>query len=120
MTGRTTFISNMLNQTAVYWANPVNDGYGGRSFDTGTEVSVRWEQKQELFIDEKANELRSHAVVYTETDMTTGEYLYLGTLADLSSAEEGDPLSILGAYEIRATEKITNLAADRTLRKVWL
>jgi len=120
MAGRTTFLSGQLNQTAVFWANPVNDGYGGRSFDDAVEVSVRWEDRQEIFVDVSGREVRSRSVVYVSTDMSSGEYLYLGTLTDLSSAEEGDPLSVSNAYAIRAFQKVPNLAGDVFVRKVWL
>lgn len=120
MTGQSTFLSGQLNQKAVYWANPVNDGYGGRSFDDAIEIDVRWEDRQELFIDASGEEVRSRSVVYVAIDMSSGEYLYLGILAGLSSTEEGDPLTVSSAYAIRAFRKIPNVAGDVFVRKAWL
>ena len=117
MTGRSKFISGKLNQTAVYWGNPVSDGAGGRTFADPVEVAVRWEDK---FIDLRGREVRSRAVVYLAQDVVAEGYLYLGTLADLSSAEEGDPLSIAAAYEIRGYAKSPDVAGGRFLRQVWL
>lgn len=119
-TGRLNWPANDLNQTVVYWANPTPTGAGGRGFDDPIEVDARWEQKQELFIDVNGQELRSRAVVHIDQAVDLGGYLYLGTLADLSSAEEGDPLSISAAYEIRNVAYIPDVKATKHLRKAWL
>ena len=120
MTSRSKMLANQLKQTAVYWGNPQNDGYGGRTFDDAIEIAVRWEDRQERFVDTQVREQVSRAVVYVATDLVIGGYLYLGTLTDLSSAEEGDPLSVSSAYEIRALSKSPDIGADRFARKVWL
>ena len=120
MTSRSKMLANQLNQTAVYWSNPQSDGYGGRTFDDAVEISVRWQDRQEKFIDMQGHEQVSRAVVYTSIDVTVGGYLYLGELADLSSAEEGDPFAISTAYEIRAFSKSPDIGADKFARKVWL
>lgn len=113
-------LENQLKQAAVYWGNPSSDGYGGRTFDDPVEINVRWSDRQEMFVDTQAREQVSRAVVYVATDLVIGGYLYLGALADLSSAEEGDPLSISTAYEIRSISKTPDIGADRFARKVWL
>lgn len=119
--GRSTLLRHNLRQTAVYWANPQSDGFGGRTFDDPIEVSVRWEDRQELFINASGQEETSKAVVHLAQDVDLGGYLYLGTLADLSSAEEGDPFaSGVASYEIRGFRKIPDIRAERSLRKVWL
>lgn len=113
-------------QTAVYWGGPVNDGYGGRTFDDAVELSpadrngVRWEQREELFIDASGEERRSQAVVYVAQDVETGGYLYLGELADLDSEELSDPLALDDAYEVRSFKKVPNMAGDKWMRKAWL
>lgn len=113
-------LTNGLKQTAVYWANPANDGYGGRTFDEAIEISVRWEEKQELFIDSNGQEVRSNAVVYVSQDLDMGGYLYLGEQSDLSSAENADPLIIDAAHEIRGWSKIPGCRAGNYMRKAWL
>ena len=120
MTSRSTMLANQLKQTAVYWGNPSSDGYGGRTFDDAVEMDVRWQDRQELFVDAQGREQTSRAVVYVATDLIIGGYLYLGELTDLSSAEEGDPLAVAAAYEIRAISKTPDIGASRFARKVWL
>lgn len=113
-------MKDMLRQTAVLWANPTSDGQGGRTFDDPVETNVRWEQQQELFTDASGQERLSRAVVFIDRDVAVGEYLFLGGLDDLSSAEESDPLIVGDAYEIMKFEKIPDLSASRSVRKVWL
>jgi len=112
--------SHGFNQKAVYWSTPVVDGYGGRTFATGVEVSVRWEQRQELFIDATGQEARSNAIVFIAQDVDLAGYMYLGTLASLSTAEKADPLAVSSAYEIRMFNKNVNIAGDDFLGEVWL
>lgn len=118
--GQSTLLTDKLKQTAVFWGNPQNDGAGGRTFDDPIELSVRWEQQQELFVDASGQESTSKAVVYVDQDVDIGGYLYLGDLDELSSAEESDPLTVGEAYEIRSFKKLPDIKADRFLRKAWL
>lgn len=120
MTSRSKMLENQLRQAACYWGNPQSDGYGGRTFDDPVEIDVRWVDRQEMFVDTQAREQVSRAVVCVAIDLDVGGYLYLGTLVDLSSAEEGDPLSVSAAYEIRAISKTPNIRADQFVRRVWL
>ena len=48
-------LQKFLNQTAVYWANPVPDGLGGYTYDDPEEVKVRWTDKQERFFSSESN-----------------------------------------------------------------
>lgn len=106
-----------LNQTAVYWDSPKSDGYGGRTFDDPAEVSVRWEDKQELFIDASGNEVRSQSMVYVDRDMDVDGYIALTTLDDLSSS---DPMDVDIALPIRSFSKIPSIKGTTFVRKVWL
>lgn len=119
MTGRSTLTTSALKQTAVYWGNPTPDGLGGRTFDDPVEISVRWERKQELIIDQNGEEVTSHAIVYVSQDMELGGYLYLGALADLSSSTE-NPQEVDEAREIRRFDKIPDLRGTRFTRAAWL
>ena len=118
--GQSTLATHNLRQTAVYWSSPTNDGHGGRTFDEPTETMVRWEERQEMFVDALGREVRSSAVVYAGRDLDLGGYLYLGTLNDLASDEEADPMIVNSAREIRSMSKIPDIRARRFFRKVWL
>lgn len=112
--------TDKLNQTAVYWASPVDDGYGGKTFDTGVEISVRWEDRNIKFIDADGEENLSRAIIYANQDFDLGGYLFLGTLNDLSSAAGDDPTVEHDAYEIKQVLKSPSVKSDQYLRKVYL
>ena len=81
-------------ETAVYWGSPVSDGYGGMTFADPVEIKVRWDDTNEMVTDEKGDEKLSSARVTPLQDLDLNGKLFLGTLADLDSGEEGDPISI--------------------------
>lgn len=109
-----------LNQTAVYWGNAQSDGSGGRTFDAAVEIDVRWEDRQELFIDAAGQEQQSRAIVVVSQDVERRGYLYLGDLDDLSSSEIADPLLISNAYEIRHFTKSPDRRGTSYFRRAML
>lgn len=118
MTAR--FLTRSLNQIVVYWGNPQPDGFGGHSYDDPVEIDARWQHKQELYTDSTGQEVKSAAIVYAGQDVDIDGYLFLGDLADLSSAEEGDPQTVDGAYRVGAFGKSPSLKATAFERKIWL
>ena len=109
-------IDKFLKQTAVYWGGPVNNGFGGFIFDSQypIELDVRWEDKQELFLDGQGQQSLSRAVVYTNIDIDINGYMLLGELTDLNS--DGDPQKHEGAMRIMAFSKIPDLKAQNFVR----
>lgn len=120
MTSRSMRFARPRQQKAVLWAVSGATADGGRTFSDAAEIDVRWEDRSELFIDENGQERQSSAVVWTGQDVTRGSYLYLGTLASLSSSEEADPQVVAEAHEVRQTAKVPNRRSDAYERRVWL
>ena len=128
MGGITSLLTRNCNQTCVYWGNPVNDGEGGKTFDDPVELACRWEEMVQVVTDAKGNEVTSRALVYLLQDVDEEGMLFLGTLTDLSSAEEDDPLGIEAgdhsgqkAYVIKRFQKIPALGSTTEfVRKAFL
>lgn len=118
-------IEKICKQTAVYWANPVDDGYGGYSYDAPIEIYCRWEDKEEKIVEQKGTsshgeEIISTSQIYVLQDMKKGEYLYLGDLDDLDSNPD-NPKEVGSAFEIKKFEKSPTLKSTSVfLRKVYL
>ena len=112
--------SKLLSQTAVYWGSPTVDGWGNYTFAAPVEVTVRWVDKAELFLDGNAKQQVSNAVVLLDQDVDVEGYLYLGTLDELDSAQEADPTAVDTAYQIKKVAKVPDVFAKGYLRKVWL
>jgi len=114
-------------ETCVYWGNPVNDGYGGYTFDDPIEIKCRWENKMEFNIGWMstgfpANLLLSKASVMILQDVDLEGYMYLGSLDDFdSSVDTAKPIEINGAYPIHRFDKIPMVRkTDEFVRIAWL
>lgn len=126
--GISSFITNTCVQTAVYWGSPVEDGYGGKTFADPIELTppngVRWENRTDLgekVLNRLGEIINCNAVVFVLQDLEEQGWLYLGTLDDLDSAEEADPMTIDDAFEIKRFDKIPAMrSTTEFLRKVYL
>lgn len=121
-------IESMCNQAAVYWSNPKEDGYGGKTWDDPMEIFCRWEDKEQLIRLDDGNTISSRAIVYVLQELDVEGVLCLGSFADLnlddsndSSATWDDPLIIEGASIIKKFEKSPVLGSSTEFAyKAWL
>jgi hypothetical protein len=125
-------ISSMITrncvQTAVYWAAPTEDGYGGKTYEEPIEIMCRWEDMNQVVSDNKGSMITSRAVVYVLQDLDEEGMLYLGTLDSLydtvfdsSAGALNKPQDIVGAYSIKRFDKVPVLHSTTDfLRKAYL
>jgi hypothetical protein len=100
-------VAKFAVQTALYWANQVNDGDGNYTYDNPIEILVRWDDKTQLVTDSLGNEKVSKAEILSNQEMTEFEYLYLGSLSDLDSGVVlNNPKTVEGAYSIITKLKV--------------
>jgi hypothetical protein len=113
-------INNLLRrackQTAVYWANPQDDGYGNKTFDDPVEIKCRWEDIRQVLgtVGENTTtgyDIIPRAIVYLTQDVDEEGLLYLGTLDDLDSTQEDNPMTIEGICIIKRPAKIPSLGS---------
>lgn len=113
-------------EDCVYWGNPVNDGYGGFTFDDPVEIKCRWEEKTEVDVGWVStgfpgNLLLSKASVMVLQDLDLQGYLYHGTLTSLAAYDTSKPIDIPGAYVIHRFDKIPMVRkTDEFVRTAWL
>lgn len=81
-------------QRATYWGSPSPNGLGSYSFAAPKILQVRWEQKQEQYINSLGETKISSAVVYLLQAVDVGGYLYLG-----ESSSNG-PHGVTGTFRI--------------------
>ena len=110
-------IQSKMKQTAVYWGNPVQDGYGGYTYDDPVEFKVNWMEKQEKFVNKMAEEHISQAVVYLPSDVVVQGQIALTDLLSLSSSQT--PVDN-DAFEIKAYAKTPEQRGVNFVRKIWL
>lgn len=112
------FLPNFLRQKAVYWSNEGTDEDGSTIYGEPIQIKCRWEDLNEEYTD-KAGDVRiSNAKVMVDRALDLGGALWLGTLDDLTSAN--DPMANEGAYEIKKFNTVPNINAKKFVRTAIL
>ena len=109
-----TWTTENLRESVTYWKPSGVDNFGDPSFDTPVTIKSKWEDRAELFIDNDGREQRSKSVVYVDTDLLTGGYLFRG----ISSV--ADPLSVVGAFMVKDYRKISDFEVEVHERRAML
>lgn len=111
-----TYRTKNLNQTGTYWGNPIPDGIGWYTFDDPVTIDCRWEDKEEIFIDENGQEKVSSSVVYAGQDIDVKGYVALG---DYTASAYADPKSVTLSQQVGRFDKIPNLRGDTFVGKIF-
>lgn len=109
-------------ETAVYWGNPVNDGYGTFIFDAPIEIPCRWENITEGMQHEKGKNYVSRASVLLTQDVSLQGFLFRGKLTDLPIGYPvNKPQAIEGAFIIMQFNRIPMVRkTDEFVRTAYL
>lgn len=110
-------ISKMRKQKAIYWAYTGIDQFGQKQYDVPVEISCRWEDVAEEFLDANGVKQISSSIVYVDRDIILGSILKLGEIND--DLEE-DPKSNDNVYDIKRFNKLPNFKNTEILRTVYL
>ena len=109
-----TWTTENLREPVTYWAPSGVDNFGDSSFATPTTVKAKWEDRTEIFIDAEGREQRSKSVIYVDTDLLNGGYLFRGP------SSTADPLSVTGAFMIKDFRKISDFEVETHERRAML
>ena len=114
----------MRKQKAVYWARTSPNEFGQLGYAAPVEISCRWDDATEEFIDSKGTKQQSRAVVYVDRDMQEGDKLKLARLTDLQTSNDSNaslaPENFTEVWEVRRFDKNPNLKATEFLRTAYL
>ena len=110
------FLEKIRKQDAVYWERVGVNYDGTEIFDDPIDIKVRWEDVQELFVDEQGEEGRSTSLIMMGFMAKSGSWLKLGKF-ELSTGElpPTNPRGIEGAWPIRQREAIPDIKNRATL-----
>jgi len=120
------FVKSVCVQPAVYWGNPVADGFGGFTFDDPVEIKCRWEDKALVVMDATGIERMTDAQIMVTQDLDVLGFLYLGTMDEVESMFESgeqdfDPMKVDGARQILAFEKVPMIKSTKVfVRQVYV
>lgn len=110
------YISVFMQQTATYWAPGVNDGFGGMtSYAAPILIQCRWQDEEDLFINDQGEEETSNTVVYPDRELAVKGVLALGSFLTFL-----DPKIIETSVEIRQIGASPSLKGEVQLNKCWL
>ena len=101
-------------QTATYWSPSGVDGFGKQTFSAPQQIDVRWQERQELFVNAEGENDVSRAAVYCKQLVEKGGYLFLGSESSMN------PESVTEAFRIKALSRSPNITATMELIKAWL
>jgi hypothetical protein len=115
----TNFPDRNLNQTAVYWGNPITNGRGGFTWDDPVEIVCRWSDSGKMLESADGKQFVAISEVQVNQDLDVDGMLLLLSLDDLDSGNYDDPVNA-GAISIKQFDKIPTIKANRFYRKAYL
>lgn len=92
-----------LHQTATYWAPLDTDLFGKKTYEAPVQLTVRWEDKQELYHNKHGQQVVSKSRIFLSQNVDLDGYILLGT------SVETDPVLVTGAEEIQQIARIPDL-----------
>ena len=107
-----------MKQEAVYWPPDTLDEFGRPSWGTPEEISCRWEDVTEEFIDPNGDRQISKSKLIVDRDLLIKGLLKLGELD--STVDQDDPKDNEDVWEIRLFSKIPDFKGRKYLREVYL
>ena len=115
------FLEKIRKQDAICWERIGMDYNGDEVFNDPIEIKVRWENVEELFVNEQGEEGRSQALVYMGFMPSSGSWLYLGTIAEATgSGIPSSPVGLQGAFPIKKREAVPDIKNKATLFLAYL
>lgn len=114
----TRFVEKICVQTAVYWAAPKPDGFGGYTYGEPVEIKCRWDGKTKVIVDKDGNERVAQAEILVTEKLELDGMLCLGSLAALTPQQRANPKLVKGVYPIKMIEETPHFQS--TTEFVWV
>jgi hypothetical protein len=115
------FITNVCVQTAVYWGNPTPGGSGKMTYDPPVEIRCRWQDTKKVVTDNNGVQVICSAELLVTKDLDEQGWVYLGSLDEITDAQETDPMLLNGAYQIKQFDKIPMIySTTEFVRKAYV
>lgn len=122
--GIQTLIQKRCVDTIVYWGSPVDDGYGGYTYDAPVEIMGRWEDIEQIIKDDETEDQTSRAVVYILQDVDVNGVMFKGTLDDLYDEAESsagaltNPKDFANTYVVKRFKKTPAMGSTTEFLRV--
>ena len=110
-------ISKIRKQTCVHFAKTGFDVFGKVTYSSAVEISCRWENGAERYMDQQGETAISTALIYTEDVMQIEDVLVLSSLAAIT--DTSNPLNNTGAVVVKQISSTPNIRATETLHMAY-
>lgn len=120
----TSWLSRLLDEETVYWPPPKNNGKGGFIWEFPIQVLTRWQYSRRRTTGPEARYLVSgtklimNTSVWSEYDFQPGGYLWKGTLKELQTIFDPDPVYALEGYEVNVYNLASQIMSVEKIRAV--
>lgn len=94
--------------TAILWRRNGDSGRGYFVYAAPVEIKCRWNETSEQMYDDKDTEFRCIAEVIVDRDVSVGDALLYGELADVSH-DHMDPLAIPNTATVKKIDRLMTL-----------
>lgn len=112
-------LRRMLRQKAVYWPMASGyDNYGNPINSNPVQISCRWVDREDQFLDKEGRLQISRAMVYVSQPVVLGGVLWLGLLANINIS--GKWTDNVNAWEIRKINNDPKFRNQASLLWVYL
>lgn len=111
-------IRRALTQTAVYWHCTGKNQYNEPTFADPVQVNCRWEDKANIVKNKQGEDILSKSQAFVGQFMDEEDYLYLGKLENLTTAQQADPRLVSSAWEIKSTVKVPSFSSNKEFLRI--
>lgn len=121
MSGITKMIKKYCVDTAVYWGNPVDDGYGKKTFDNPVEIKCRWVDIAQVMQNEHGKEFLATSEVQVLQKLDYEGLLFKGELKDIDVTLLATPYEIPNVVSVYRQSAVPKLGSTTEfVRKVYV
>ena len=107
-----------MKQKAVYWELSGLDSFGKPTWEAGVEITCRWEDANEEFINPNGERQLSQSKLIVDRGLTIKGWLWLGELVDVTDATT--PQNNSNVWEILMVKKTPDFKGNKYLREAFL
>lgn len=84
-------LRSFYKDACVYWEVTGLDGFGNPTFLPAIQTSVLWSGNTKQIMNNEGEVTVPQSVIFTSIEMKTGDYLFRGSLTDLTAEQLLDP-----------------------------
>ena len=106
------YLDELLKEEATVWKPQGEDMYGRPGWEAPEVVAVRWEDKEETYLNEKGEEVGARSIVYSRSQIPVGSRISYG--------REDQPEPPSDSFKVVRVERIPSLEGECEIYRLLL